>query len=313
MRGEEMTYDTVIIGAGPAGLAAGLYAGRGTLKTLILEQGGVGGQIATSWDIENYPGAAAKMTGPELTERMREQCVEFGVDFKVGVMLDFEKKDDWIFITTDKEQIKSQTLILATGATPRMIGCKGEEELRGQGVSYCATCDASFFKHLNVAVVGGGDTALEDALLLAKYAKTVTIIHRRQGLRAAKVLQNRVKANEKISFLLDSVVEEIKGTNFVEAMVVRNVKTNELTELPIDGIFVLVGLNPNTKGFEKHLKLNEKGYIITSDDMKTEIPGVFAAGDLRQKPLRQVVTATSDGAIAAVSASKFIEERLSKK
>ena len=308
-----MTYDTVIIGAGPAGLAAGLYAGRGTLKTLILEQGGVGGQIATSWDIENYPGAAAKMTGPELTERMREQCVEFGVDFKVGIMADFEKKGDWIFVTTDKEQIKTQTLILATGATPRMIGCKGEKELRGQGVSYCATCDASFFKHLNVAVVGGGDTALEDALLLAKYAKKVTIIHRRQGLRAAKILQNRVEENEKISFLLDSVVEEIKGTNFVEAMVVRDVNTNELSEIPMDGIFVLVGLNPNTKGFEKHLKLNEKGYIVTGDDMKTEIPGVFAAGDLRQKPLRQVVTATSDGAIAAVSASKFIEEGLSIK
>ncbi len=308
-----MTYDTVIIGAGPAGLAAGLYAGRGTLKTLIIEQGGVGGQIATSWDIENYPGAAAKMTGPELTERMREQCVEFGVEFKVGVMADFEKKDDWIFVTTDKEQIKTQTLILATGATPRKIGCKGEEELRGQGVSYCATCDASFFKHLNVAVVGGGDTALEDALLLAKYAKSVTIIHRRQGLRAAKILQNRVEENEKISFLLDSVVEEIKGSNFVEAMVVRNVNTNELSEMPIDGIFVLVGLNPNTKGFEKHLKLNEKGYIVTGDDMKTEIPGIFAAGDLRQKPLRQVVTATSDGAVAAVGASKFIEEGLALK
>jgi thioredoxin reductase (NADPH) len=188
-----------------------------------------------------------------------------------------------------------------------MIGCQGERELRGMGVSYCATCDANFFKNMKVAVIGGGNTALEEALFLTKYAASVTIIHRRQELRGAKILQNRVKENEKIDFMLDSVVEEIIGSGYVEAIKVKNVVTNQIETIPMDGVFVFVGQKPNTDGFEGLLKQNDRGYLLTDDEMRTDIEGVFAAGDIRQKSLRQVVTATGDGAIAASNAIKFIE------
>lgn len=302
-----MQYDTIIIGAGPAGLTAGVYAGRGMLKTLILERGGIGGQIATSWEIENYPGAPAESTGPGLTERMRQQCLEFGVEFKTEIFKGFEKVADTILVKTEHGDLQTKTLIIATGSEPQMIGCKGERELRGMGVSYCATCDANFFKNMKVAVIGGGNTALEEALFLTKYAASVTIIHRRQELRGAKILQNRVKEHEKIDFMLDSVVEEIVGSAYVEAIKVKNVITHEITTVPMDGVFVFVGQKPNTEGFEGLLKQNDRGYLLTDDEMRTDIEGVFAAGDIRQKSLRQVVTATGDGAIAASNAIKFIE------
>ncbi|WKY48590.1 thioredoxin-disulfide reductase [Eubacteriaceae bacterium ES3] len=302
-----MSYDTIIIGAGPAGLTAGVYAGRGMLKTLILERGGIGGQIATSWEIENYPGAPPESTGPALTERMREQCVEFGVEFKTGIFNGFEKQSDHIRVKTENGDLLTKTLILATGSEPSMIGCKGEVELRGMGVSYCATCDANFFKNMKVAVIGGGNTALEEALFLTKYASSVTVIHRRNELRGAKILQNRVRDHEKIDFLLDSVVEEIIGNAYVEAIKVKNLITDEVETIPMDGVFVFVGQKPNTEGFEGLLKQNDHGYLLTDDEMRTDIEGVFAAGDIRQKSLRQVVTATGDGAIAASNAIKFIE------
>ncbi|WKY45567.1 thioredoxin-disulfide reductase [Eubacteriaceae bacterium ES2] len=303
-----MLYDTIIVGAGPAGLTAGVYAGRGMLKTLILERGGIGGQIATSWEIENYPGAPAESTGPGLTERMRQQCIEFGVEFKTEIFKGFKKVAQKIIVQTEHGDLETKTLIIATGSEPQMIGCKGERELRGMGVSYCATCDANFFKNMKVAVIGGGNTALEEALFLTKYAASVTIIHRRQELRGAKILQNRVKEHEKIDFLLDSVVDEIIGSAYVEAINVKNVVTNEITCIPMDGVFVFVGQKPNTDGFEGLIKQNERGYLLTDDEMRTNIEGVFAAGDIRQKSLRQVVTATGDGAIAASNAIKFIEE-----
>jgi thioredoxin reductase (NADPH) len=302
-----MQYDTIIVGAGPAGLTAGVYAGRGMLKTLILERGGIGGQIATSWEIENYPGAPAESTGPGLTERMRQQCLEFGVEFKTEIFKGFEKVADTILVKTEHGDLQTKTLIIATGSEPQMIGCQGERELRGMGVSYCATCDANFFKNMKVAVIGGGNTALEEALFLTKYAASVTIIHRRQELRGAKILQNRVKEHEKIDFMLDSVVEEIVGSGYVEAIKVKNVITHEITTVPMDGVFVFVGQKPNTEGFEGLLKQNDRGYLLTDDEMRTDIEGVFAAGDIRQKSLRQVVTATGDGAIAASNAIKFIE------
>ncbi|MDK2936905.1 MAG: thioredoxin reductase [Eubacteriaceae bacterium] len=302
-----MQYDTIIVGAGPAGLTAGVYAGRGMLKTLILERGGIGGQIATSWEIENYPGAPAESTGPGLTERMRQQCLEFGVEFKTEIFKGFEKVADTILVKTEHGDLQTKTLIIATGSEPQMIGCQGERELRGMGVSYCATCDANFFKNMKVAVIGGGNTALEEALFLTKYAASVTIIHRRQELRGAKILQNRVKENEKIDFMLDSVVEEIIGSGYVEAIKVKNVVTNQIETIPMDGVFVFVGQKPNTDGFEGLLKQNDRGYLLTDDEMRTDIEGVFAAGDIRQKSLRQVVTATGDGAIAASNAIKFIE------
>lgn len=300
--------DVLIIGSGPAGLSAGLYAARGAMKTMIIEKAVTGGQIATSWEVENYPGAPENTTGPSLTTRMKMQCESFGVTFASMEFRSFEKTEEGFKVVTDQEDIFAKTLIVATGAEPRLIGCKGEKELRGMGVSYCATCDGNFFKGLHVAVVGGGDTALEEALYLTKFAKQVTVIHRRDAFRAAKILQNRVLEHEKIDFLLDTVVEEIKGNGMVEKIEVKNVKTNEITEVQMDGVFVYVGQKPNTEKFVGVLEMDKQNYLITNEEMQTKIPGIFAAGDVRRKSLRQVVTAAGDGAIAGVNAIKFIEE-----
>ncbi|MEG0379065.1 MAG: FAD-dependent oxidoreductase, partial [Eubacterium sp.] len=227
-----MLYDVIIIGSGPAGLTAGLYAARGQMKTLIIEKGGLGGQIATSWEVENYPGSPVDTTGPALTERMRQQCLDFGVEFQTEEFKCFEKTGDTLEVTTSNTVYQTKTLIVATGAQPRLLGCKGELEYRGLGVSYCATCDANFFRNLEIAVVGGGDTAIEEALYLTKFASKVTIIHRRDKLRAARVLQKRAFEHEKINFIWDSVVEEIKGDGLVNGITVKNIKTGDITELP---------------------------------------------------------------------------------
>ena len=303
-----MHYDIIIIGSGPAGLAAGLYAARGQMRTLILEKGGFGGQIATSWEVENYPGAPADTTGPSLTERMREQCVDFGVEFQTEEFKYFEKTGQTFEVTTSSTVYQKKAIIVATGAQPKLLGCPGELEFRGLGVSYCATCDANFFRNLEIAVVGGGDTAIEEAIYLTKFASKVTVIHRRDKLRAAKVLQERAMENEKIRFVWDSVVEEIKGDGLVQSIVVKNVKDGALTEIPVQGVFVYVGQIPHTQYFVGTLEKDARDYLITDEDMCTNIPGVFAAGDVRRKSLRQVVTAAGDGAIAAVSAIKYIED-----
>ena len=303
-----MHYDIIIIGSGPAGLAAGLYAARGQMRTLILEKGGFGGQIATSWEVENYPGAPADTTGPSLTERMREQCVDFGVEFQTEEFKYFEKTGQTFEVTTSSTVYQTKAIIVATGAQPKLLGCPGELEFRGLGVSYCATCDANFFRNLEIAVVGGGDTAIEEAIYLTKFASKVTVIHRRDKLRAAKVFQERAMENEKIRFVWDSVVEEIKGDGLVQSIVVKNVKDGALTEIPVQGVFVYVGQIPHTQYFVGTLEKDARDYLITDEDMCTNIPGVFAAGDVRRKSLRQVVTAAGDGAIAAVSAIKYIED-----
>ena len=303
-----MHYDIIIIGSGPAGLAAGLYAARGQMRTLILEKGGFGGQIATSWEVENYPGAPADTTGPSLTERMREQCVDFGVEFQTEEFKYFEKTGQTFEVTTSSTVYQTKAIIVATGAQTKLLGCPGELEFRGLGVSYCATCDANFFRNLEIAVVGGGDTAIEEAIYLTKFASKVTVIHRRDKLRAAKVLQERAMENEKIRFVWDSVVEEIKGDGLVQSIVVKNVKDGALTEIPVQGVFVYVGQIPHTQYFVGTLEKDARDYLITDEDMCTNIPGVFAAGDVRRKSLRQVVTAAGDGAIAAVSAIKYIED-----
>ena len=286
-----MHYDIIIIGSGPAGLAAGLYAARGQMRTLILEKGGFGGQIATSWEVENYPGAPADTTGPSLTERMREQCVDFGVEFQTEEFKYFEKTGQTFEVTTSSTVYQTKAIIVATGAQPKLLGCPGELEFRGLGVSYCATCDANFFRNLEIAVVGGGDTAIEEAIYLTKFASKVTVIHRRDKLRAAKVLQERAMENEKIRFVWDSVVEEIKGDGLVQSIVVKNVKDGALTEIPVQGVFVYVGQIPHTQYFVGTLEKDARDYLITDEDMCTNIPGVFAAGDVRRKSLRQVVTA----------------------
>ena len=307
-------YDLIIIGAGPAGLSAGLYAGRARLNTLIIEKQKNGGQIVITDEIENYPGCIEGETGPSLIGRMVSQTEKFGVDHIFDTVTDMDLTGEVKQITCLHEEYEAKAVIIAAGANPVNIGCPGEKEFSGKGVSYCATCDAAFFEDFEVYVVGGGDAAVEEAMYLTKFARKVTIIHRRDELRAAKSIQDKAFANPKIDFMWDTVVEEIKGDGIVESMVVKNVKTGELTEVFADeddgtfGIFVFIGFRPSTEVFRGHVDMDEKGYIITDPDMHTSVPGVFAAGDIRQKSLRQVVTACADGAIAAVQAGKYIEE-----
>ncbi|MBR3374662.1 MAG: thioredoxin-disulfide reductase [Firmicutes bacterium] len=307
-------YDLIIIGAGPAGLSAGLYAGRARLNTLIIEKQKNGGQIVITDEIENYPGCIEGETGPTLIDRMVKQTEKFGVDHVFDTVTDMDLTGEVKTVKCLHEEYSAKAVIIAAGANPVNIGCKGEKEFSGKGVSYCATCDAAFFEDFEVYVVGGGDAAVEEAMYLTKFARKVTIIHRRNELRAARSIQDKAFANPKIDFMWDTVVEEIKGDGIVESMVVKNVKTGELTEVFADeddgtfGIFVFIGFRPNTEVFKGHVEMDEKGYILTDPDMHTNVPGVFAAGDIRQKSLRQVVTACADGAIAAVQAGKYMEE-----
>ncbi|MBU5294517.1 thioredoxin-disulfide reductase [Anaerosalibacter bizertensis] len=306
-------YDVIIIGAGPAGLSAGLYASRSRLKTLIIEKEKSGGQIVTTNEVENYPGSIENSSGPSLTARMVQQADEFGAERIIDTVLEVNLDDKIKTIKGEKNEYKAKAVIIATGAVPRPIGIPGEKELTGKGVSYCATCDGAFFTDLEVYVVGGGDAAVEEAIFLTKFARKVTIIHRRDELRAVKSIQEKAFKNEKIDFMWDSVVKEIKGDGLVSSMVVENTKTGEQTEVVADeddgmfGIFVFIGYLPATEIFEGKVNM-ENGYIPTDAEMRTNVDGVFAAGDCRVKTVRQVVTATGDGAIAAIQAEKYISE-----
>ena len=309
-------YDVIVLGAGPGGLAAGLYSGRARLSTLIIEKGQDGGQIAITNDIENYPGQVLEgESGPSLVARMTKQCENFGCDRAADTIKSVELSGDVKVLTGAKDTYKGKTLIIATGAYPRPIGCKGEQEYMGKGVSYCATCDANFFEDLEVFVVGGGDAAVEEAMYLTKFARKVTIIHRRDELRAAKSIQERAFKNEKLHFMWDTVVEELGGDEILQSMKVKNVKTGEETVYEADeddglfGVFGFIGRVPNSAVFQDTgLEMDKAGYIPTDENMHTNIPGVFAAGDVRVKSLRQVVTAAADGAIAATQAEKYINE-----
>ncbi len=302
-----MVYDVIIIGAGPAGLSAGLYAGRAKLATLIIEREKDGGQIVQTAEIENYPGGVIGDTGYSLIERMVEQAKAFGVEKAYDTVSELKLDEEIKTVICKNESYQAKTVILAMGTKPIKIGCEGEEEFTGKGVSYCATCDGAFFTGLRTFVVGGGDSAVEEAIFLTRFAREVTVIHRRDELRAAKFIQEKAFANPKINFLWDSVVKELKGNGVLNTVVVENVKTKEITEIVADeadglfGLFVFIGLRPQTELVEGKVTLN-KGYIVTDENMKTSIDGVFAAGDAREKLLRQVVTATADGAIAAVQA-----------
>lgn len=312
----ENVYDVIIIGSGPAGLSAGLYAARARMKTLILERSKAGGQIVITDEVANYPGSIRNATGKTLIERMEEQVEQFGAERKKDNVKEVDFTGKIKIIKGEKEEYKSKSVIIATGAAPRHIGCKGENELIGKGVSYCATCDADFFTDLEVFVIGGGDSALEEALYLSKFARKVTVVHRRDALRGAKSIQEKVFKNPKIEIMWDSVVEEIKGDGIVESAVFKNKKTGEITEYFADeddgtfGIFVFVGYLPINNLFKDTITMNEAGYIKTNDKMETNIEGVFAAGDIREKSLRQVVTAAADGAIAAVEAYKYVEDTI---
>ncbi len=300
-------YDTIIIGAGPAGMTAALYAARSNLKVALIEGGLPGGQMNNTSDIENYPGYA-NISGPELAEKMFEPLENLGVEHLYGLVENIEDHGDVKKVITDDEEFETRTVIVATGSKHRLLGVPGEEELNSRGVSYCAVCDGAFFRDQDLLVVGGGDSAVEEAIFLTQFAKSVTIVHRRDELRAQKVLQDRAFANEKINFIWDSVVKEIKGENRVESVVIENVKTNQVTEHAFGGVFIYVGLDP-VSDFTKDLQIqDESGWIVTDDHMKTRVAGVFAVGDVRQKDLRQVTTAVGDGAIAGQEAYKYITE-----
>lgn len=308
-------YDVIILGAGPAGLAAGLYAGRSRLNVLIIEKGQNGGQIAITDEIENYPGQIVEgESGPSLIARMTKQAEKFGAKRVSDMIKEVELEGDVKILKSEKNEYRAKNVIIATGAHARSIGCKGEGQFRGKGVSYCATCDANFFEDFEVYVVGGGDSAVEEAMYLTKFARKVTIIHRRDELRAAKSIQEKAFKNPKLFFMWDSVVEELEGDDILQAMYVKNVKTGEVTKVEADpedgmfGLFGFIGTVPNTKIFEGVIDMDERGYIKTDADMHTNIPGVYAAGDVRVKSLRQVVTAAADGAIAAVQVERSMSD-----
>lgn len=308
-------YDVIILGAGPGGLAAGLYAGRSRLSTLVIEKGQDGGQIAITDDIENYPGQMVEgESGPSLIARMTQQVEKFGAERVADTINAVDFSGEIKILKSAKNEYQAKNVIIATGAYARPIGCKGEAEFRGKGVSYCATCDANFFEDLEVFVVGGGDSAVEEAMYLTKFARKVTIIHRRDELRAAKSIQEKAFANPKIEFFWDSVVEELGGDDILQWMKVKNVKTGEVRTVEADeedgmfGVFGFIGTVPNSKLFEGILDMDERGYIRTDEDMHTNIPNVYAVGDVRVKSLRQVVTAAADGAIAAVQVERSLSD-----
>ena len=303
-----MMYDTMIIGAGPAGMTAALYAARSNLKVALLERGIYGGQMNNTAEIENYPGYA-RISGPELAEKMFEPLENLGVEHLFGQVEKIEDHGNYKKIITEDGAFETKTVILASGANHRHLGVPGEEEYNSRGVSYCAVCDGAFFRDEDLLVVGGGDSAVEEAIFLTRFAKSVTIVHRRDQLRAQKLLQERAFANEKISFIWDSVVKEIKGDDRrVTSVVFENVKTGQISESDFGGVFIYVGLDP-VSDFVKDLGIcDEAGWIVTDQHMKTAIDGIYAIGDVRQKDLRQITTAVGDGAVAGQEVYKYITE-----
>ncbi|MCL4425415.1 MAG: thioredoxin-disulfide reductase [Firmicutes bacterium] len=306
---EDQVYDVIIVGGGPAGLTAALYAGRSLLSTLLLEKMLPGGQAATTDRIENYPGFPGGISGADLMQRMEEQAREFGVEIGSGEVTRLEVDNGIFKLYTDEGISLGRTVILASGARERKLGVPGEEEYRGRGVSYCATCDGAFYKGKQVVVVGGGDSAVEEGLYLTRFAGKVTLIHRRDQLRAVKTAQERAFANPKMAFVWDTVVEEIMGTRMVENLRLKNVKTGQISELAADGVFIYAGMEPNSEFLQGLVEMDSSGYVISDENMATSLPGVFAAGDLRKKSLRQVSTAVGDGATAAMAAERYLSER----
>ncbi|HHX25045.1 MAG TPA: thioredoxin-disulfide reductase [Firmicutes bacterium] len=301
--------DVAIIGAGPAGLSAALYAGRAKLSTVVIEQGVSGGQAATTHWIENYPGFPEGISGPDLMQRMEEQARKFDAEFIYTSVSGVSQDGKGRFsVISGEGELTAGAVIVATGTIPASLGVPGEDKLRGVGVSYCATCDGPFFRGKDVLIVGGGDTAIVEALFLTKFAQRVTVIHRRGELRATKVLQDDAFKNPKIQFYWHSVVSEVVGESKVEGVVLKDVRTGDTRLVGADGVFVAIGSRPDTGFIETMAKTDERGYILTDDRMRMSTRGLFAAGDVRAKSLRQVVTAVSDGAIAAVEAEKHLSE-----
>ncbi|WP_047984102.1 thioredoxin-disulfide reductase [Ornithinibacillus californiensis] len=305
---EEKIYDVIIAGAGPAGMTAAVYASRASLDTLMIERGIPGGQMANTEDVENYPGYD-HILGPDLSNKMFEHAKKFGAEYAYGDIKSVEDQGDYKVINAGSKQYKTKTLIITTGAQYKKLGIPGEEELGGRGVSYCAVCDGAFFKQRELIVVGGGDSAVEEGVYLTKFASKVTIVHRREELRAQKILQQRAFDNEKVDFIWNTTVEKINGPEGkVSSVTLKDTETGEEYEKSADGVFVYIGMVPLSEPFKSLGITNEEGYVVTNENMETSIPGVYAAGDIRDKKLRQIVTATGDGSIAAQAAQSYIEE-----
>lgn len=308
----DKVYDIIVLGAGPAGLAAASYAGRARMDTLLIEGTKDGGQIVITNEIENYPGSLEEESGPSLIARMTKQVEKFGADRVTDTIVDVELEGKVKHLKGNHGDYYAKAVVIATGASPRPIGCPGEKEFTGKGVSYCATCDANFFEDFEVYVVGGGDSAVEEAMYLTKFARKVTLVHRRAELRAAKSIQEKAFKNPKMEFMWNTTIEEIKGDGVVTSMIVKDTVTGETREIKADeedgtfGIFVFVGFDPKSQLFEGKLEM-ENRYIVTDKYMHTSVPGVFAAGDVIVKHLRQVVTACGDGAVAATEAQHYVE------
>ncbi|TGE32481.1 thioredoxin-disulfide reductase [Desulfosporosinus sp. Sb-LF] len=301
-------YDVVIIGAGPAGLTAGIYAARGGLKTVIVELAMPGGQAASTEKIENYPGFPDGINGYELMNSFHKQALAFGVEFIFEEVQKLDLKETVKKIHTDRQVLDSRAVIITAGSKPRLLGVPGEDVFRGRGVSYCATCDGAFFKDKTIVVVGGGEAAIEEGAYLTRFAKEVIIAHRRTGFRASQITMNRAKDNAKIRFELNVVIEEILGSDFVEGVRIRDVLSGETRKIPADGVFIYVGTDPNDQFINGEIETDDRGYIFTNDLLQTNIVGVYAAGDIRNTPLRQVATAVGDGALAAVEVEKYLAE-----
>jgi thioredoxin reductase (NADPH) len=309
---EEKIYDVVIIGAGPAGMTAAVYTSRANLSTLMIERGIPGGQMANTEEVENYPGFDT-ILGPELSTKMFDHAKKFGAEYAYGDVTEIIDGEEYKTIISGAKEYKTRAIIISTGAEYKKMGVPGETELGGRGVSYCAVCDGAFFKQKNLVVVGGGDSAIEEGVYLTRFADKVTIVHRRDKLRAQKILQDRAFANEKIDFIWNSTVKEINEANGkVGSVTLQSTIDGAESNFATDGVFVYIGMLPLTKPFESLGILNDAGYILTNVNMETTVPGIFAAGDVREKSLRQIVTATGDGSIAAQAVQHYVEELLEK-
>jgi thioredoxin reductase (NADPH) len=308
MSGSEEARDVVILGSGCAGLTAAIYAARANLSPLVVDGRETGGQLSMTTEVENYPGFPEGVLGPDLIEKMRAQAARFGAEFLIGAATAADLSRRPFRVTIDERRpITTRTLIIASGASARLLGLESERRLLGHGVSTCATCDGFFFRGKELLVVGGGDSALEEGIFLTKFATRVTVVHRRDTLRASKIMQDRALKNPKMAFLWDSAIEEVLGREKVEGVRIRNLKTSEVTERKIDAVFVAIGHVPNTAIFKGQIPLDPNGYILTEEGAKTAVPGVFAAGDCQDHVYRQAVTAAGSGCMAAIDAERFLE------